>query len=106
MRRGDDFLERKAKVSGNRKFVHIGSNSDQIAMCELRHVATCVGTPQSRVCDGRETLSLFATFTHVMKTDAESQEKLLKYICDTLERAVLNTEHSQVGNHFHLLKVS
>ena len=47
-------------------------------------------------CQGRETPSLFTTFTHVMKADAESQERLLALICDTLERAVLYCENIQV----------
>jgi hypothetical protein len=48
---------------------------------------------------GRDTPSLFTTFTHVMKADAESQERLLTLICDTLERALLYSDNSQVGFH-------
>ena len=48
-------------------------------------------------CNGRETPSLFTTFTHVMKADADSQERLLTLICDTLERAVLHSDNIQVN---------
>ena len=91
--RSEVVQSRITRVEDHRDCIITRANTES-----MRNDTSCLKTfPRAHSGECRESLSLFSTFTHVMKADADSQEKLLKYICDTLERVVLHGDHHQVN---------
>jgi hypothetical protein len=57
----------------------------------------CIGVPNRTRVEKRDSLKRFSTFTHVMRADANSQEKLLDLVSETLDRAVLYSDYLNVS---------
>jgi hypothetical protein len=57
----------------------------------------CIGLSTRARDEKCESLKRFSTFSHVMQVDANSQEKLLELVSETLERAVLHSDSMNVS---------
>jgi hypothetical protein len=86
------IIERGTYTFGGKKQESMGS-----IRCQGDVARQCIGLPNRTRVEKRDSFKRFSTFTHVMRADADSQEKLLDLVSETLDRAVLYSDYLNVS---------